>query len=180
MPASRPTSESNRHDDAVSEVVGQILMFGILSMVLILSMLSFNIAKERTEDRVVESTAESIAQRVASLVIETALFAEKFSDQDVDLESRLALPSRIEGRSYTLEIDGDRIHVTVDASVISQPLFSAGSEGLVHVCQQDPLPGGSIKIHIEAEDPAAGIQTPAACSAAPATEPQFYIYLEPA
>ncbi len=180
MPASRRTSETLRHDDqGVSEVVGQILMFGILSMVLILSMLSFNIAKESTEERVIATSAESIAQRVASLVIETALFGEKFGEQDVSLESRLNLPQRIEGREYSIELDGSQIIVVAAGATVNQPLFAAGSEGLVHVCKQAPLDGGPIIIRITAEPPAAGFQNlPPACVVAPATEPQFYVTLE--
>ncbi len=151
-------------------------MFGILSMVLILSLLSFNIAKERTEDRVAETTAESIAQRVASLVIETALFAEKFEEQEVQLQSRLELPNSLEGRSYSITLDGATVTVATSSTTANSPLFAAGSEGLVHVCNQAPIAGGDLIIRISAAHP--NVATPAIGCDTPATAPEFYIYLE--
>ncbi len=178
MPASRRTCNPIRRDEAVSEVIGQILMFGILSMVLVLSLMSFNIAKERTEERVIETTAQSIAQRVASLTIETALFAEKFEEQAVALQSRLELPQRLEGREYTIEVTGAVVTIVAGDVTASSPLFAAGSEGLVHVCQQTALEGGDIIIRITDTHP--DVPTVTVGCDTPAVTPQFYVYLEKA
>lgn len=189
MPASRRASEpvhgaAPAHDEAVSEVLGQILMFGILSMVLVLSLMTFNLAKEEAQERVVDTTAGSLAQRISSLVIDTAIFAESFEESDVSLESTVALPEFVENHSYTVQVDGSQVTVTVPGTgaVATSSLFAAGS-GDIHVCGQDAIQGGPVTIHIVHDDdvdadPADGV-IDFDCDAAPGVA-SYYIYLEPA
>lgn len=190
MPASTQTSDLRsrvaiRDDLAVSEVVGQILMFGILSMVLILSFVSFNVAKDAAEERVVQTTTEALSQRISSLVVDTALFAEKFQDEEVDLISKLDLPDTIEGRQYTIRLTQESVEVTVPltGATDNSTLFSANSAGLVHICDQDAIDGGDIYVRITPDSNYgdAVVDAPAACdSPVPSSEAQFYVYLETA
>lgn len=199
MPASRLPYDRPRllrDDRAVSEIVGQILMFGILSMVLIMTLFSFNVAKEAAEDRVLDTTAASVAQRVASLVVDTALFAENFEEDQVDIQSRLELPAMLESRQYEIDLDASHVRVTSGDTTQRAPLFSAGSPTIVHVCDQDPIEGGAVRVYAVADfdydpdDPPAsdgivnvddGSGNPVeltVCAGAP--ESSIYIYLEAA
>lgn len=187
MPASPRASEpvhgaADAHDEAVSEVLGQILMFGILSMVLVLSLMTFNLAKDEAQERAVDTTAGSLAQRISSLVIDTAIFAESFEESDVSLQSTVELPEFIENHSYTIEVDGSQVTVTVagTGAVATSSLFAAGS-GDIHICDQDAIHGGPVTIFIvQDEVPDDGTaDAPSACQP-PAAEADYYIYLEPA
>lgn len=142
MPASPPDSNS----DAVSEVVGQILIFGILSTVLILSLLGFNVAREGTADQVVEVRAESLAQRVAGVVVDAALFAETQDADDLRLALPIDLPSDLEGRSYRIDLGEDDVTLTVGAESVSAALFSSSQPADVAVCDQDPRLGGPLQV----------------------------------
>ena len=76
MHASTPRSPSEapptrprllRHDDeGVSEVVGYLLVFGILSIVLVLSMSAFAVGQEAAQSRAVQLRAEPATRRVVS------------------------------------------------------------------------------------------------------------------
>jgi len=142
MPASQP--ESN--PDAVSEVVGQILIFGILSTVLILSLLSFAAAKDGAEERVVAVRADSVAQRVAGEVVQAALFAESTRADQLTLRSALDLPFDLEGRGYSIDLEPDAVIVRAAPAVAQAPLFASAAPAGVHVCDQDPIGGGPLDV----------------------------------
>jgi hypothetical protein len=163
-------------DRAVSEVVGYILTFGILSMILIISMMSFNIARESAVDRAVLTTSQSIAERVKAQVFSAAQFAEEFADQQVQLQTNLALPQAIEGRSYTMAITGGDSVVTVPRHgyVSTSPLLNVGQGPVVFICEATGLPGGSISVFIIPEADIA-----LRCNgAAPPVVSQFYVVIE--
>ena len=165
-------------DEAVSEVIGQILIFGILSMVLVLSLLSFNIAKDNAEDRIVLATQDAVAQRVAGLVIDSALLAEKFQDQELSLTAQLELDQQIEGRDYTIDLDNDAVRVTVGSTgrTASAPLFSVDSGNLVHVCDAAAVDGGSIHVRVIHTSDFATVAPD--CGAATAATADFFVFIE--
>ncbi len=142
----RPAASAG--DDAVSEVIGQILMFGILSMVLILSLLGFNVAKSGAEDRVAELEADSAAQRVAGVYISASLFAEQNVDHEVDYQRLVNLPDRIQQRDYSISIQGETLTLEIPtASVtVTTSLLSAGAPAELVVCKQTNIPGGPLLI----------------------------------
>lgn len=139
-----------RSDDAVSEVVGQLLMFGILSMVLILSLLGFGAAKDGAEGRVASLEAESLAQRVAGVYISASLFAEKHAEDDLQYERRVDLPEGLQQRSYTVSIENEVLSLSIEALGIevSASLLSSGAPPGLTVCDQTspPLPGGPLLV----------------------------------
>ncbi len=114
MPASLPRCRSEgrprplRGDDAgASEVVGYILAFGITSMMLVASFLTFNAARSRTEDRILQVEASSLAHRVADAVVQIGLYQERHPTGAATAASgrlRLDLPSSIENRGYRIEL----------------------------------------------------------------------------
>jgi len=163
MPVSPPAFRSSIRDDrAVSEVIGHILIFGILSTVLILSLLGFTAAKQGAVDRVVEVRGESVAGRVAGSVVEAALFAEQSAASDLTLRTRLDLPDALEGRSYQVDLDADSVFVTAGGSTLESALFSSGDPADVVVCDQAPLNGGPMDVVVTTV-PTGGI-APAVCS----------------
>lgn len=94
-------------DEGVSEVVGFLLTFGIISAILVVAMLGFNDAQQRAEVRLIEIQGSSAAQRVASAAVELALFAsEQNEDPAVEVMAAVAidLPAELQGISYTVNL----------------------------------------------------------------------------
>ncbi len=135
-------------DDAVTEVVGQILIFGILSVVLTLSLVSFNVAKDSAEERIVSTTASAVAQQVADLVVDTAIMATAFEDADISVRAAVNMPEFIESRPYTVELNNDDITVVVSGRTATAPLFAADSGATLHICDQDPVIGGPMQLWV--------------------------------
>jgi hypothetical protein len=116
----------------VSEVIGQILIFAILSIILVLSMIAFNKAQLGARDRVVGLRAESAATRVAGIVVQGALIAEQ-QGTTAQVRFLVDLPPQLEDLDYTVKLVPAagglpaRIDVTVPAVKITQAaaLFSA-------------------------------------------------------
>lgn len=146
---------------AVSEVVGYLLVFGILAVVLVLSMVAFNILNERAQTSVVHLEAESAAQRVASSAVNAALFAETHDAATSTYEHPLDLPTDLEGHAYTVYLEAantgsadpddcipcpspptctrpEQVRVCIpdlnDEEPITAPLFSAGASTSFDIC----------------------------------------------
>jgi hypothetical protein len=187
MPASlRPSRYEPcalRHDDAsVSEVVGHILIFGILSMVLILSLVGFNAVKQDTEATAVEARAGMVAQRTATLAVEAALFAEE--KPGVRFQGLLPFPYDLEGHSYSirLEATADRASVVVEVPTILHgpvraPLFAAQAPGDVVVCDHAPVSGGPVFLVLMPGSASPEPALMAAC-AAPFDDKTTYLFLQ--
>lgn len=165
MPRSvRPFSSEQRprplrgDERAVSEVIGQILVFGILSIVLVMSMLAFNVVKASVTDRAAGWQAEAASSQVASVTIEGALFAERH-DGEVEYIRHLDLPDDFEGRTYRVYLEpagsghSDRIRLHVDGidQSVTASLMSAGAASSVHLLESD-VPGGPLAV-VYKEDP---------------------------
>ncbi len=110
MPASPPpcNSEARRRlgSDAsgVSEVIGYILSFAILSTVLLVALLTFNSARAQAEERVTEVEVASIAHRVAEAVIQVGVYAEAHAGSSPEVTLRLELPAGIGSRGYSVDL----------------------------------------------------------------------------
>lgn len=162
MPASRPASSealgtraaaaspSGRaraprhafHDDAaVSEVVGQILAFGIVAAVFVFSMVAFQMSQERATDRVVALRAESAATRVAGLAVQAGILVENHGTA-VEARFLADLPQDLEGRSYLVKLlppgggETGRVVVEVPSRGITAtaPLFAVEAAAGVAIC----------------------------------------------
>ncbi len=147
--ASPPARLFHRASDAaVSEVIGQILMFGILSMVLILSLLGFNAAKQGAEDRVAELEADSAAQRVAGVYISASLFSEQNSANSLDYQRLVDLPDRIQQRDYTISIQSESLTLSIPTAqvTVTTSLLSAGAAPELVVCNQANFAGGPLLV----------------------------------
>ncbi len=168
MPGSAPPSTSEPHgppgrrlagdESAVSEVVGYILIFGILSMVLILSMVAFGAVQDRAEARVVLLQADSAAERVASATVDAALFAETYG-ASANFSQAVLLPDDLEGRAYTVTLEAgppEQILLEVPGLAIrvTARLFSATAPADISVCASSAaVPGGPLFVR-SAKDPA--------------------------
>lgn len=155
--------EPARDEQAVSEVVGYVLIFGILSMILILSMLAFAAVQERAEKAVVAIEGESIAQRVASVVVNAALFAERHPTDSTYLQP-LDLPVDLEGNSYSIVLEpaspGQAARIRVDVPSLdlqaTAPLFSADAATTVQLCSTS-VTGGRISVRFDLTNSCPGI-----------------------
>jgi hypothetical protein len=119
MPASTPRSPSRAsdapgprrvlHGDSagVSEVIGYLLVFGILSIVLVLSMSAFAVGQEAAKERALTLHAESAAARVAGVVVQTAVLWEQEHTltTDVAVAYLVDLPEQLEGTDYEVYLD---------------------------------------------------------------------------
>lgn len=162
MPAcwSRWTCEGTADERAVSEVVGYLLVFAILSMILILSMVAFKEIHDRAEVTVVTVEAESVAQRVASAVVNAALFAEQHASTEITFMQPLDLPTQLEGHSYVVHLDAAagatpaqvRIVIAALALETTAPLFAADASVDVNICT-DQSPGGPVTVQYDSADP---------------------------
>ena len=190
MPTSGPPSSSDagrarsvrpyriRDDErGVTEVLGQILVFGILSIVLVLSMIAFNAAKTSATDRAARLQGEAAAQQVASIVVEASLYVERH-DGEATFHRELELPESLEGRAYTVHLepagsvtvcqptggpasnpDWIRLHIdglrdeTGSGGCLDDPttavLFAAGAPATVDLLETE-VPGGPVKIRFDA------------------------------
>lgn len=147
-----------RDGDAVSEVVGSILMFGIVSMLFTTSLLGFVAAKEAAQTRVIQLQAESVAQRVAGVVVAAALFHEEHpgAGPDMNFTRFLQLQDQIEGRDYSVDLANDTVTVNVTGLSISvkAPLLSANQTAGLTVCDQDPFhPGTILRVRVSTDRP---------------------------
>lgn len=150
---------SLRQDESgVSEVVGFILTFGIISTILLLSMLAFIGIQDTVQESIVDQRARSASQRVAAVAVDAALLAETYGSE-TNFTHRLALPDSFEGYSYTIHTepeDGtieDRVRVQVPGLGIDVHaiLFSAGAPADFSVCSSS-VSGGTVLIRFD-EDP---------------------------
>lgn len=147
-PSEGPGRPRPPDDLGVSEVIGFLLIFAILSMVLVSSLYAFGKAQEATTERVVGLHADSIAQRIASVVVEASLFAET-TQTDAKYEAIVDMPQQLEGRDFKVALDSagsGSVLVTVPALDISvtAPLFEAGgSAGLI--CDVE-IDGGPMRV----------------------------------
>jgi hypothetical protein len=162
---SRPPQRGFGGDSqGVSEVIGYILVFGILSMLLVLSMTSFNIAQGSARERAVELRAESAAARVAGVLVQTAILAERESASAAAMAYRIDLPADLEGMDYQVHLEPrspagctnactypDRVRISVPAielTSVTAPLFSASAPANVHLCATTAA-GGAIQIRYD-------------------------------
>lgn len=143
-----PALLHDSNSDGVSEVVGQILIFGILSTVLILALLGFNVAREGTAEQVAEVRAESIAQRIAGVVVDGALFAEQTDADTIELRLPMELPDDLEGQGYSITLNEDDVTVTTGGTTVAAALFSSGQPTDLVVCAMPARIGGSLDVRV--------------------------------
>ncbi|MHB1261561.1 MAG: DUF7266 family protein [Thermoplasmatota archaeon] len=148
----------------VSEVIGYLLVFGILSMVLVLSMSAFSTGQVAAERRAVELRAESAAARVAGVVVQNAVLWEQ-QGAGFAVAYLVDLPQQLEGRDYVVRIEKattvtvatdclagahpDRICVMVPGLgiTVTAPVFSAAAPLGLDICNSE-APGGPIHVRI--------------------------------
>ncbi|MEA3203349.1 MAG: hypothetical protein QOI63_1024 [Thermoplasmata archaeon] len=191
MPASTPASPSEpqrlpsplRGDGAgVSEVLGHILIFGIVAMLLVSSMLAFNVAQTAARDRVVGLRAESAATRVAGVVVQTSIVQERqgvTASATAQVRFLVDLPQQFEGLSYTLSLVATagsvaahvRVQVPSDHVDVSAALFSADAPSGIGVCASS-APGGPVYVAFDTLSSCSGTCT------APAVAPCPYLYVK--
>lgn len=86
-------------DEGVSEVIGFLLTFAIISFILLVSMVAFGSAQARAENRLIEIQGASAAQRVAAAAVDLALFA---TNHPHNTSIAIDLPTELQGISYSV------------------------------------------------------------------------------
>lgn len=137
--ASRPGLPQD--DRAVSEVIGFLVTFAIISVVLVLAMLAFAKASSDAKTNAIDLRAQSVGTRVANLAITAALTAEQHG-AGTAVRFLADLPQQLEGESYVIylepavagQVERVRVRVpSVNVEVIS-PLFSADASPTLSLC----------------------------------------------
>jgi hypothetical protein len=151
----------------VQEIIGSILIFGILSVILVLSMIAFNVAQQAARGRAVELRAESAAARVAGVVVQVAVVWEQqhTTSSDASVAYRVALDDQFEGLAYTVRLEPsttidvaadcsrgahpDEVCVKVPAAnvVAIAPVFSAAAPTSLDICATS-VGGGALNVRI--------------------------------
>jgi hypothetical protein len=142
---------------AVSEVIGFLLTFGILSVMLVMSMYAFGVAAKGAQTQAVELHAESAATRVAGVVVEAAVLVEQQGTTSPTLAYVLDLPDDLEGRSYLVRLEAasgsepDLVRVLVPSLGIdvTAPVFAAAAPANVAICTTE-VGGGSLTVLYDA------------------------------
>lgn len=114
----RPQRALSSDERAVSDVIGYILVFGILSAILVMSMLAFNVAQGAAKSRAIELRAESGAARVAGVVVQSALLAEQQGTSNLAVSYRIDLPDDLEGAAYTVVLEPAATRTTASDVVL--------------------------------------------------------------
>jgi hypothetical protein len=153
----------------VAEVIGYLLVFGILSLVLVMSMTAFGVAQEGAKERVVQLRAESAAARVAGVVVQASILAEKQGTGSA-VAYFVDLPGQLEGLDYTISLENktatrpDQVRIDVPGPRLSltSPVFAAGASTSVDLC---PVTAAGGPLYVRYGAPAGGAHpVPAACS----------------
>ncbi|HUR62060.1 MAG TPA: hypothetical protein VM286_06820 [Candidatus Thermoplasmatota archaeon] len=190
-PSRTPSSGRSAHDAGVSEVIGQILIFGIVSVLLVMSMIAFNAAQAGARDRVVALRADSAATRVAGIVVQSSLIAEQQGTSS-KITFLVDLPQQIEGLSYTVRLVPKsatvppvpaHVDVVVPALRITAtaPLFSADQPTSFDVCPAT-VPGGRVAVRFDTRSaaivPSYPSATPPVAAGCPAGTKPVALFLE--
>lgn len=151
---SRRKANFHADDAAVSEVIGQILSLGIMSALLITSLLGFSVAKDNAIEQAVAVRGDALLQKVSTTAIQAALFAEDNAGSGFTLNATIDLPFDIEGHQYMVDLDADEVFFIFPTFqvTVSAPLFQAGAGSGISFCDQDPLPGGPLLLRVLPDD----------------------------
>lgn len=147
----------------VTEIIGYILVFGILSVILVLSMSAFTVAQDAARARAAESRAESAAARVGGVIVQTAVLIEQ-QGNSAAIAYRIDLPDDLEGLPYTVKIEAatgaagctpsptctpDQVRVKVPAVNVdvTAPVFSAAAPANIDLCTIQ-VAGGPLYVRV--------------------------------
>lgn len=154
-----------RDDSGVSEVIGFVLSFALSAMFLMISLNTFFLAKNNSDDVVTAAELKTIADRVAARIVEAGLIGGEFPNATLNVtinipQSLNGHPYYVEARPYgvfanttdlplsatatTFKLDAV-VGFTVDGTVYS------GGERLVIEYSDRPDIGQRIRIHGEGE-----------------------------
>lgn len=97
-------------DEAVSEVIGFILMFALSSVILLISVHSFTAAKNDSAAVLAAAEMKSIATRVSSRLVEAGLVSQDFPEAKFNVT--LEMPRQVAGYEYKVEIYSKAVNVT--------------------------------------------------------------------
>lgn len=133
-----PTARTFHSDQAVSEVLGAILTFGITSVIVVVAMVGFNSVKDDAAERTIAVEGLAIANRVAADMADTGRFIERHGGVTTSYEHHLGLPLALEGRGYTVTFEPE---VTTPPADAHPPRVSIVVQSLnADIYSQVPIP----------------------------------------
>lgn len=169
MPRSSCKPPLRIDDRAVSEVVGQLMIFLILSVSLVGALVGFSVAKDSATERAIEVQGQSIAQSIAGRIVDAAIFSEKHDPAEgvsYDYNYTIDVGSHIEGRAFTIDVDPDSVTVTVPSLGIEAEgaLFGVDEAVGVEVCDTQAMSAGDLILRLMTITSSNLADVPAACS----------------
>lgn len=118
MKSRRAPRERTDDDEAVSEVIGFIMMFALSAIILIFTLRAFDITHTRTREASAEVQLQGLADRVSSRVVQAGLVAERYPN--ATLEVRVDLPESVEGFGYTVAGTNSTVYVNSTDGQVEQ------------------------------------------------------------
>lgn len=135
-----PRSGPNCASDAVSEVLGAILTFGITSVIVLVAMLGFDAVQDEAGQRAVGVEALAIADAVAGDMETFGRFLEQ-NGPDVDrYERHLDLPDDFEGFAYTVDFAMPTSDAGDPCRNLPGPIVYVRVQGLLDACANVDVP----------------------------------------
>lgn len=126
-----------RREEAVSEILGYILMFALSSVILVVSLQSFTSAKQGSEDIVSSVEMRSLADRVSARLLEASKVAQEFPNATYNITLRV--PTTIGGETY---------RVSTTSTLVTVETLNGGTRATASTYKLDAIPdlrvGGAV------------------------------------
>lgn len=187
-PSRRP-QRCSEDEGAVSEIIGFVIVFGIIGTIILLATLAFANQRHDVDQRVVQLRSQSVAQRVAQVVYDVGNAVGAGTDVR-GYNRTLELPSTLEGFAYTVNLRnttlGWRVNVTVNGlrAFAEEPVANIGVGAPNFELCNHPVSGGLVRVRYgpQATSPNNAFSGAATCRTGAVTtngQPDpFRLYLE--
>lgn len=103
-----PRRNLRRDDEGISEVIGFVLSFAISAVFLMISLNTFFVAQNNSDDVVTAAELKSIAERVSARMVEAALLGQEF--ENVTLNLTVSIPQSLNGHPFYIDATPSRIY----------------------------------------------------------------------
>jgi len=138
-------------DKAVSQVIGYVLTFAIISATTVTVVYTTSVLLERRATAAAEIIAQDIANHVVDAITECIAMKQEFPD--ANYSRVINVPITINGRNYYIEATDERVYVnTTDGKVSARSTTYKQSELCVGISGKVYPSSGKIKVYVNKSD----------------------------